>query len=234
MIKALWFITLIYVMLCIPQLSYGQWEEQPEPGTTLDFGGLQNDKASSYTAQAIHAGKHGWVGLQASQIRADGEAKSQDMDARVQIGKDFLNVSLQVFAEGHRSMDTDLTLSTGGYLRKTLQLGKLDITVGGGSLVEREDVRADLGLEATDATVLPYWLAIIAGKYNFNDTVNFNARVIANPEVQLNHWKGTMDFGVDIRVARNAVLKFQSTHQFSTVDGVETDTENTLLLSLSY
>ena len=235
MIKALWLIMLINLMLCMPQFTHAQWEEVPKHGTTLDFGGLQNDKASSYTAQAIHAGKRGWVGLQANQIRADGEAKSNDIDARVQTGFGFAGVSLQIFAESNRSMDTELATSTGGYLRKTLTYNKLDLVFGAGSLLEREEVRADYGLDATDPTVSPYWIGIVAAKYKINDAVGFSTRIIGNPEVAFAYWKGQAEFAIEVRVADNALLKFQSTNAFEQHEtGYEVDTENSVLLSLNY
>ena len=105
--------------------SHSNWEEVPDKGATLDVGGLLNDKASSYTAQAMYAGEHAWVGLQANEIRADGEIISQTIDARVQGGKDFDLAGIQFFVEANRSMDTDLSTSTGGYIRKIITAGKL-------------------------------------------------------------------------------------------------------------
>ncbi len=178
---------IICLFLCMLNLSYGNWEEVPAHGITLDLGGLLNDKASSYTTQAMYAGKHGWVGLQANEIRADGEIISQTIDARVQGG----NAWLQLFVEGNRNMDTDLATSIGFYLRHTRQLDKVGLTFGAGTFAEREDIRADLGLEETDPTVLPYLLATVSGRYQLNDDVGFNARIIGTPEARFGHLKGT-------------------------------------------
>ena len=89
--------------------------------------------------------------------------KAQDTAIRAQKGFGFFGVSAEFYIEANRDMQADWTTSTGGYLRKVLEFDKLKLVFGGGSLLEREEVRADYGLEATDPTTLPYWIGIAAG-----------------------------------------------------------------------
>ena len=212
-----------------------QWEEVPNTGTTLDFGGLFTDDASSYTAQAIHAGTSYWIGAQASQITADGETKAQDIAARAQKGFGFLGISAEFYVEANRNLDTALATSTGGYLRKVFVYDKLKFIFGAGSLLEREEVRADYGLEATDPTTLPYWIGIAAAQYQFTDKIGISTRFIGNPKLDFDKWKGNAEFALEVRVADNAILKFQSSNAFQqNPDGTEIDTENSVILSLNY
>ena len=216
-----------------------QWEEVPNEGTTLDFGGLfineADLQASSYTAQAIHAGTSYWIGAQASQITADGETKALDMAARAQKSFRFWGVSAEFYVEANRNLDSDLATSTGGYLRKVFAYDKLKLVFGGGSLLERDEVRQDYGLEATDPTTLPYWIGIGALQYQFNDRIGFSTRFIGNPKIDFEKWKGQAEFAIEVRVADNALLKFQSTNAIEQQpDGTEIDTENSIILSLNY
>lgn len=233
--------TWLGLMLCVIALllstthTFAQWEEIPSRGTTVDFAGTANDEAAAYTGRAIWAAKNLWAGVQYSQIRADNEIKSEDLAARLQGGIDFLGVSLQGFVEVERDMSSELTTGTGLYFRKVLEIEKLDIVLGVGSLIEREDVRADIGYEESEVTVLPYYLWSVGAAYDVNETVGLQGRVIAQPEGRFRHWKGTAEFGTDIVLSDVWTLKLQSTNDFST-DGDETevDTENSMILRLNF
>lgn len=231
----LWLIICVIAMLFATTNTFAQWEEIPSQGTTVDFAGTANNKAAAYTGTAIWATKNLWAGVQYSQIRADDEIKSEDLAARLQGGVDFIGISLQGFVEVERDMSSELTTGTGFYFRKVLEIQKLDIVLGVGSLIEREDVRADIGYEDSEATVLPYYLWSVGAEYDVNNTVGLHARVIAQPEGRFRHYKGTAEFGTDIVLSDVLTLKLQSTNEFST-DGDETevDTENSAILSLNF
>ena len=229
------FVAVLFFALNAP----AQWEEVPAEGTTLDFGGLFTDTASSYTAQAIHAGESYWIGAQASQIRADGETKAQDIAARAQKGFGFWGVSAEFYVEANRNLDTDLTTSTGGYLRKVFAYDKLKLVFGAGSLLEREEVRADYGLEAVSPTTLPYWITIAAAEYDVSETIDMYAKVVGQPAIALNAFDGTLDIGLDIVLSERLTLKLQSVSEVSIDNKTDSTlelsgTENSLLLSLNY
>lgn len=228
-------ITFVAVLFFTMTAAQGQWEEIPEAGTTLDFGGTANSKAQAFTGQALHAGTNYWAGLQANQITADGEVKTQDLAARLQGGFDFLGVSLQGFIEVERDMQSEFTTATGAYFRKVVAVRGLDFIFGVGSFVAREQVRAELGLDTQAPTVLPYWLYSIGTDYNLRKNIGLHAQIIATPESRFRHYKGVAHFGVDILLQENLTLKLQSTNDFSTHGGhLTTDTENSVILSLNF
>ena len=135
-------------------------------------------------------------------------------------------------------MDTELATATGGYIRKVLEYNALDFIFGVGSFVEREQVRADLGLAETAPTVLPYYLWSVGAEVDLTDTIGSHARVIATPESRFRHWRGTVSVGMDIVLSDRWMLKLQSTVQFKTDAGAdrkttEMETENSLMLSLN-
>ena len=232
-----WLILIItfVVVLFFAMTAPAQWEEVPEAGTTIDFGGTANADAQAFTGQAIHAGKKYWAGVQANQINADGEVKTQDLAARLQGGFDFYGVSLQGFIEAERDTQSEFTTATGAYFRGIVAVKKLDFIIGIGSFVEREQVRAELGLDETAPTTLPYWLWSIGTDYNIRDNVGLHAQVLATPEGRFRHWKGTAHFGVDIILGQNLTLKLQSTNNFSTHgEDLTIDTENSALVSINF
>lgn len=231
----LWLIVCVIAMLFTSQNIFAQWEEIPSAGVTVDFAGTANDKAAAYTGTALWATKNLWAGVQYSQIRADDEIKSEDLAARLQGGVNFMGISLQGFVEAERDMSSELITSTGFYFRKVLEIKKLDLVLGVGSLIEREDVRADIGYEDSEATVLPYYLWSVGAEYDVTDTVGLHGRIIAQPEGRFRHWKGTAEFGTDIVLSDVWTLKLQSTNDFNTDgDEVEVDTENSVILSLNF
>ena len=213
--------------------TFAQWEEIPSRGTTVDFAGTFNNKANAFTGTAIHAGATYWAGVQGSQIAADGEIKSQDMAARAQGGVGFLGVSAQFFIEATRGMETEIATATGGYIRKVVEFNKLAVILGVGSFIEREEYRADLGLDETAPSVLPYWLWSAGTEYDLTTTVGVHARVIATPEGRFRHWRGTLDFGADIVLSDRWTLKLQSTTEFRTDGDASADTENSVIFSLN-
>lgn len=217
-------------------IADAQWEEIPSQGTTLDLGGTANAKATAFTGQAIRAEKQYWAGAQFSQITADGAVLTQNLNTRLQGGYDFLRVSLQGFVAAKRDMHSEFTTSLGGYFRKIQKVGQLDLVIGIGNFVEREQVRAELGLNTTDPTVLSYWLWSIGTKYDLRDTVGLHAQVIATPEARFKHWRGTATLGTDILLDTHLTLKLQSTTDFRTdsTDGTAVDTENSVLLSINF
>lgn len=228
-------LTFIAVLFFTMTAAQAQWEEIPEAGTTLDFGGTANSKAQAFTGQAIHAGRNYWIGTQGSQISADGDVKTQDIAARLQGGFDFFRVSLQGFIEVERDMHAEFTTATGAYFRKVIAIRGLDFILGLGSFVAREQVRAELGLDTQAPTVLPYWLWSIGTDYNLRKNIGLHAQMIATPESRFKHWEGVAHFGVDILLQENLTLKLQSTNDFSTDGGhLTTDTENSVILSLNF
>ena len=219
--------------------AYSQWEEIPEHGTTIDFGGIFNTKSTALNGTAIHAEENVWLGISGSQITGDGEVISQDLDARVQAGFDWdiLSIqalSIQAFVEGERDMDSELTISTGAYLRKVIEYDQLDVLFGFGSLVERDDIKEELGLEEDSPDVLPYYLAIFGVEYDFRDNVGIHGKLIGQPHFALSHVNGKIELGADIILDDNLVLKIQSSTEFGFDNGnTYTDTENSALLSIN-
>ena len=221
------------ILLAIVMCAHAQWEEIPDAGLTVDLGGTANTKASALTGQSIYAGERGWAGVQISQITAAGEVITQNLDARVQSGFDVLGeVSVQGFIAAERDMQSALTTATGAYFRKVVEFGRLDFILGIGSFVEREQLRSELGLDKTAPTVLPYWLWSVSTAYDFRDNVGIFAQVIATPEGRFRHWRGTATLGMDIIIASNLTLKFQSTSTFRNDKATfEVDTENSIIFS---
>lgn len=220
------------MLLCIP--LYAQWEEIPSAGTTIDFAGTFTEDANSFATTTIFAHKNFWIGGNATQIASSEEVISQDIAVRTQFGIDFLGISSQFFIESQRDMMSDNVLSSGFYLRKVHEVNKLDLVFGVGTFVERDQVRQDLGLDATDPTVFPYWLFSLGSEYDVSKTVGLHGRVIGTPKADFEHWKGTLDLGTDIVLKENLTLKIQSSTEFDNSTGeLKTETENTALLSIN-
>ena len=233
-------ILMLAAFVAIP--GFSQWEELPSEGTTVDFALTATDKAQSFTGTAIHAGSGYWIGVNGTQISADGEIFSQDLVSRLQGGLDFGLVSLQGFIELTRDMESDLTTATGAYLRKVVEMDKLAIVLGGGSFVERDQF-AELEGELVDDTetgaggadILPYWLAIVGVEYDFTETVGLHGKVIGTPQANFESVGGIFDVGTDIVLSDQWTLKVQSTTEFVREDGeTETSTENSVILSLNF
>lgn len=237
--RTILFLLALMMLVAISQsVCWSQsWEELPETGTTLDFSGIFNAKATALGGQAIHAEKVGWIGVQGSQIAGDGEVLSQDIAGRVQGGFDtFLGVNLQGFVEANRDMNTDLTLSTGAYLRYVLAFEKLKFVLGGGSLVAREDIRAEVGLDETAPEVLPYWLTIVGVEYDFSETIDVYGKVVGKPELNLSSFAGILDAGLDIVLSDDLTLKVAMQGEVAiSQQGLSlSDTENSVILSLNF
>ena len=240
--KLLLIIATLLVMLAFLSMTvFAQsWEELPERGTTVDFTGIFNKEATSIGGRAIYARDKVWFGVQGSQITGDSKILSQDAAARVQGGADvFWGLNAQGFIEANRDMDTDFTLSTGAYLRMVFDAERTKIVLGAGSLVERDDVRTEIGLDATDPTVLPYWLAIAGMEYNFSETVDIYGKLVGKPEIGLTAFEGILDIGVDIVLSEKLTLKLQSTSEIAIANEADakvklSDIENSVLLSINY
>ena len=218
------------LILFTGQFAKAQWEEAPEPGVTVNFGGSSNSKAQAFTGQALYAGSKGWVGLQGTQVSTDGEILSQDINGRAQLDIGYL----QVFAEASRDTEAELTTATGGYFRYIATYKELDFIIGVGTFVEREALRKELGLDETAPTNLPYWLWSIGTDYQFQN-IGLHGQVIATPESRFKHWKGTAHFGVDIDLPQGVTLTFQNVNDFSNADGVTTiETENSIIASINF
>ena len=215
--------------------SFAQWEELPSEGTTVDFALTANERAQSIYGTAIHAGESYWAGINGTQISADGEILSQDLAARVQGGVDFAGVSLQGFVEANRDMESEIATSIGAYLRKVIEMQKLSIVLGGGSYVERDQFAAQLGKYDGESEVLPYWLFILGGEYDWTETVGIHAKVIGKPQANFSSVGGIFDVGADIVLSDRWILKVQSTTEFERRDGkTETSTENSVILSVNF
>ncbi len=235
-------IVCVAFVLFASQNIYAQWEELPSEGTTVDFALTANEKAQSIYGTAIHAGDTYWMGVNGTQISADGDILSQDLAARLQGGLDFAGVSLQGFIEVQRDLESDLTTATGAYLRKVVALEKLAIVLGGGSFVERDqfaelDTFDKEGTEASagGAEILPYWLFLIGGAYDFTETVGLYGKVIGTPQGNFSSLGGIFDVGTDIVLSDTWTLKIQSTTEFERTErDTETSTENSVILSVNF
>ena len=227
---------LCVLLMLIGPCLYAQWEELPSQGTTIDFGGIFNDKSAAFSGTAIHAGNSYWVGIDGSQVSAEENVISQDLAARLQGGLGFYGFSLQAFVEANRDIQSDFALSSGSYIRKVVELDKLSLIFGAGSLVERDDVKEELGLDNTSPDVLPYWLAILGAKYNFSDTIDFYGKLVGKPEISLGSFEGGLTIGTDIILKENLTLKIRSDSEVI-LDSSEfsvSKTENSILLSINY
>ncbi len=219
-----------------------QWEELPSEGTTVDFSLTANKKAQSVYGTAIHAGKSYWAGINGTQISHEGEVLSQDLAARVQGGRDFAGVSIQAFAEVSRDMESEITTAIGAYLRKIIEMNKLAIVLGGGSYVERDQFAETATFDdaSTDTSVggseiLPYWLLIFGGEYDFSETIGLYGKIIGKPQANFSRLGGIFDIGADIVLNDEWTLKFQSTSEFEWIDGeTHTSTDNSVILSLNF
>lgn len=233
-------ILMLAMFVAIP--GFTQWEELPSEGTTVDFALTANEKAQSIYGTAIHAEKTYWIGLNGTQISHEGEVLSQDLSARVQGGVDFAGISLQGFVEAQRDMDSEIATSTGAYLRKVIGMDKLAIVIGGGSFVERDQFaaldtfdEASTEKSAGGAEILPYWLVILGGEYDFTDTIGLHSKVIGKPQANFESIGGIFDVGTDIILNDKWTLKIQSTTEFEVHDGeTETTTENSVILSVNF
>lgn len=229
--RTLTLITILITLLLFTTTLQAQWEEVPSKGLTVDFAGTFNQDANAFTGTGIYAGCSYWIGVNADQITANKEIVSQDLEARAQAGLDLHGISLQAFIEAERNQDSELTTGAGGYIRKVIEIDKLDLTLGVGSLVEREEIRAELNLDAADPTVLPYYLWSIGAEYDLTETVGIHARTIATPEYSFDNWKGTFELGTDIVLSDTWTLKIQSTNEFEKDKPL--DTQNSVILSLN-
>ena len=233
-------ILMLAAFLAIP--GFTQWEELPSEGTTVDFALTANEKAQSIYGTATHAGETYWMGVNGTQISAEGGILSQDLAARLQGGLHFWDVSLQGFIELTRDMESDLTTATGAYLRKVVELEKLAIVLGGGSFVERDqfaelDTFDKEGTEASvgGAEILPYWLFILGCEVDFTETVGLYGKVIGTPQGNFSSLGGIFDVGTDIVLSDTWTLKIQSTTEFErTGRETETSTENSVILSVNF
>jgi len=241
--KPLWLITLLIAAICLfPMLTLAQWEEIPSEGNTVDFALTANEKAQSLYGTAIHAGTNYWFGVNGTQISHEGEVLSQDLAARIQGGLNFAGVSLQGFVEANRDMDSEIATSTGAYLRKVIEMEKLAIVLGGGSFVERDQFAEVAGFDeastetsAGGAEILPYWLLILGGEYDYSETVGLHGKVIGKPQANFESFGGVFDIGTDIVLNDQWTLKIQSTTEFEVIDGeTETSTENSVIFSLNF
>lgn len=230
----------LLVMLAISLLItmalpvFATWEEVPGKGTQVDFGGIFNKDATAFDGTAIHAEKNFWVGINGSQVRAEGEIVSDDLSARVQGGFEMLGVSLQGFVEQSRDIKSVSTIASGAYLRKVVEADSLDLIFGFGSLVEREEIRDDLGLDETSPEVLPYWLAIIGAEYDFASNIGLYSKIVGQPEISLSAFAGEFLVGVDIAIDDSLTLKIQSVSDVSIKESdgfCIDDTRNSVLLS---
>lgn len=220
----------IVLSLILALQANAQWEEVPEHGTTLDLGGMADNKVQAFTGQALHAAEIGWIGLQATHVQADGETLSEDVNGRIQGDFGYL----QVFGEVSRDMSSELKTDVGAYIRYILETKHLDFTVGAGNFLAREEVKAELGFEETDPTTLSYWLGSVGTSYSLHENINLYGQVIATPEARFKHWRGTVHFGLDIVISDRVTMKIQNQNDFSTEgETTEVQTQNSLIVSLN-
>lgn len=238
----LWLVICVVVVLFASQNTFAQWEELPAEGNTVDFALTANEKAQSLYGTAIHAGTNYWFGVNGTQISHEGEVLSQDLNARLQGGLNFAGVSLQGFVEANRDMDSEIATSTGAYLRKVIEMDKLAVVLGGGSFIERDQFAEVAGFDEAEtetsaggAEILPYWLLILGGEYDYSETVGLHGKVIGKPQANFETFGGVFDIGTDIVLNDQWTLKIQSTTEFEVIDGeTETSTENSVIFSLNF
>ena len=221
-------LTFMLVSSCV-----AQWEEIPDTGTTIDFGGIFNSEATAVSGTAIHAEESYWLGLTGSQIGSHEEIISQDLGARAQAGVWFKGISLQGFVEFDRDLSDENTYTTGAYGRKKFEFDKLDLIFAVGSMVEGEDKKDEFGLEEDSVDVLPYYISIVGVEYDFRDNVGIFGKVIGNPSLDFSKTKGDFILGADIALDTNLMLKIQSQTEFEFSDGDSSvETESSILLSI--
>ncbi|MCY3739917.1 MAG: hypothetical protein OXH00_02735 [Candidatus Poribacteria bacterium] len=238
----LWMIVFVVIALLFAHNTFAQWEELPSRGTTVDFALTANEKAQSIYGTAIHAGINYWFGLNGTQISHDGEVLSQDLNARLQGGFGFAGASLQGFVEANRDMDSKIATSTGAYLRRVIEMKKLAIVFGGGSFIERDQFaeldtfdKEGTETDAGGSEILPYYLLILGGEYDYSETIGLHGKVIGKPQANFASFGGVFDIGTDIVLNDQWTLKIQSTTEFEVTDGeTETSTENSVILSLNF
>ena len=221
-------LTFMLVSSCV-----AQWEEIPDTGTTVGFGGIFDSDATAVSGTAIHAEESYWLGLTGSQIASAEEVISQDLSARAQAGVWFKGISLQGFVEFDRDLSDENTYTTGAYGRKKFEFDKLDLIFAVGSMVEGEDKKDEFGLEEDSVDVLPYYISIVGVEYDFRDNVGIFGKVIGNPSLDFSKTKGDFILGADIALDTNLMLKIQSQTEFEFSDGDSSvETESSILLSI--
>ena len=60
------FLFTLTIMLMLVQLAYSQWEELPHNITRVDFGGVFNKDARSFSITGVKGWEKVWIGLHAS------------------------------------------------------------------------------------------------------------------------------------------------------------------------
>ena len=223
-------------MVAVVLPAYGVFEEIPSDGTTVDASILTNSDSdtSSLSIQAVHAfdDVDAWVGVNSTRLSHGEEVLSKDMTAQLQGGLEFMGASLQGFAKLNRDMDSDLTLSTGAYVRKVFQDNKLHWIFGAGSFVEKDDkVGDEITLEESEAEVVPYGLLIVGVKYDWQTNIGVYGKVVGHPQLDFQKLRYSLLLGSNVVLRDNLTLKLQS---YMEVDGEHTDVTNTAILSLNF
>lgn len=157
-----------------------------------------------YDITGMYPFVNGWAGLQLSQIMSEGKLENQDILAHIQNGFRFteFDIGIEAFidAEYNSTKGTD-THAIGAFFRPAIiKRGHFIVSGGAGSFVENEDVRADLGLKETDATVLTRWIAFVSAKYNPYDNVEITGLLKTTPAYDLRDWQNVLTLGAQVQL----------------------------------
>ena len=227
-------VTLIAMFLFV-SMCFAQWEELPHNVTRVDFGGVFNKDARSFSITGVKGWEQVWLGLHASQIASEAEIHSETFKAHAQGGHDFGIIEIQAFVNAEKNLiqNIDMQVQGGGYFRKVVAVGDNFLIFSLGNYAE--NVKVDTETD-TDSITTSRWYFGVAAERDFSDKFSGFAKLKGTPHAKFEDLQGSLQVGLNMGIGENSSLGWRSLIQYhdDSHNGDLFFTENSAVLSINF
>ena len=201
------FLTLLLAMLICGTAS-AQFADIPLNETSISLGvsGDSENRSTAATGILPLEKINGWLGVHGLQSTADRNVLSEYLKAHVQGGFRYHGLGIEAFLDGERNLlaGTAFQSQVGLFVRPGIyEKQGLRVSGGFGNFLENTQARAELGLEATDPTVVR-WLAFASIGWRGISTV-----IKLTPHISFDDFQVAAEPAVTYELAENISLGLQ-------------------------
>ena len=199
---------------------------------TLGIAGQNGNQITSLTVLYPLEDVNGWAGAYVSRQIADGEVVSETYNGHIQGGFLVRGVGIEAYIEGTRDKwrMIDLALETGYFVRPgTFTWNHITFSGGAGNYTERRDIDAEIGRDATAASMTFGWLVFISAKWK-----NLSGVVRYKPALDFDTTTVEASLGFNQQLTETVSIGITTQSRFDSESIADSDFDTSYLIQMKY